>query len=86
MTKNEFIQYSDADLVEQLWESYIFPEDMPHREFLKRYRVLHIAKYGKPLRVIKKRWEGFKNSAFAPMVLIPFGVIYFLILHFIIKL
>jgi len=86
MTKDEFIQYSDADLVEELWESYVFPEDMPFKAFLKRYQALHIKKYGKPLRVTKKRFEGFKNSSFAPMVLIPFGAIYFLILHFIISL
>ena len=83
MTKNEFIQYSDADLVEQLWESYIFPEDMPFKAFLKRYQALHVQKYGKRLSVTKKRFESFKNSSYAPLVLIPFGALYFFVLYFI---
>ena len=86
MTKKAFIQHADADIIEELWDSYIFPETMPFREFLRHYQVKHRAKYGKRLNVVKKRLFSFSENTYAPLSLIPFGAIYFLILHFIINL
>jgi hypothetical protein len=69
MTKKQFIDLSDADIVEDLWESYIFPEDMSFSGFLKRYQERHIKKYGCRLKTKKH----FIAYTFRGLVLCSFG-------------
>ena len=73
MTKTEFIQYSDTEIVEELWESCIFPELMSHKDFVRHYQARHIEKYGKPLKVTKKHFTSIDKGFFALLSYIPFG-------------
>ena len=79
MTKKQFIELSDAEIVEDLWECYIFPEDIPFREFLRRYQERHIKKYGCRLTT-KKHIDKFLQKPYAPLVLIPIGGLFIAIL------
>jgi len=83
MTKKSFIRYSDPEIVQDLIECCLFPEFMPFREFLRLYQARHRAKYGQSLNVFKMRLNAFKENTFAPLVLIPFGAVYFFVLYFI---
>jgi hypothetical protein len=39
----------DQNLVTELWESFMIPEDVPFAKFLKLYQKKHCKKYGKKL-------------------------------------